>query len=107
MRLSNVLDDDGIIALGKQFPGKKANRFIEWFNYSDESIDGKSKTKAYALFESSFMDSIEVGTTKDLQQIHDYLFGELYNFAGQIRQTMKRNLMTVSQKIQGHSFQSK
>lgn len=86
MRLSNVLDYNGIIALGKQFPGKKANRFIERFTYSDESIDGKSKTKAYALFESSFIDSIEVGTIKGLQQIHAYLFGGLYDFAGQIRQ---------------------
>ncbi len=56
-RLTDMLDHDGIIALGKEFPGKKANRFIEWFTYSDESIDGKSKTKAYALFESSFIDS--------------------------------------------------
>ncbi len=85
-RLSDMLDYSGIIALGKQFPGKKANRFIEWFTYSDESIDGKSKTKAYALFESSFIDNIEVGTTKGLQQIHAYLFGGLYDFAGQIRQ---------------------
>ena len=86
IRLSNVLDYNGIIALGKQFPGKKANRFIEWFTYSDESIDGKSKNKAYALFDSSFIDSIEVGTTKGLRQIHAYLFGGLYDFAGQIRQ---------------------
>jgi cell filamentation protein len=84
--LTDMLDYDGIIALGKEFPGKKANRFIEWFTYSDESIDGKSKTKAYALFESSFINSIEVGTAKGLQQIHAYLFGGLYDFAGQIRQ---------------------
>ena len=84
--LTDMLDYDGIIALGKEFPGKKANRFIEWFTYSDESIDGKSKTKAYALFESSFIHSIEVGTSKGLQQIHAYLFGGLYDFAGQIRQ---------------------
>jgi len=84
--LTDMLDYTGIIALGKEFPGKKANRFIEWFTYSDESIDGKSKTKAYALFESSFINSIEVGTTKGLQQIHAYLFGGLYDFAGQIRQ---------------------
>ena len=86
IRLSNVLDYNGIIALGKQFPGKKANRFIEWFTYSGESIDGKSKNKAYALFDSSFIDNIEVGTTKGLRQIHAYLFGGLYDFAGQIRQ---------------------
>jgi cell filamentation protein len=85
-RFADMLDYNGIIALGKEFPGKKANRFIEWFTYSDESIDGKSKTKAYALFESSFIKSIEVGTTKGLQQIHAYLFGGLYDFAGQIRQ---------------------
>jgi cell filamentation protein len=38
------------------------------------------------LFESSLIDSLEVGTTKGLQQIHAYLFGGLYDFAGQIRQ---------------------
>ncbi|MBN2612949.1 MAG: Fic family protein [Bacteroidales bacterium] len=84
--LTDMLDYTGIIALGKEFPGKKANRFIEWFTYSDESKDGKSKTKAYALFESSLIKNIEVGTTKGLQQIHAYLFGGLYDFAGQIRQ---------------------
>jgi cell filamentation protein len=84
--LTDMLDYDGIIALGKEFPGKKANRFIEWFTFSAESIDGKSKTKAYALFESSFINNIEVGTTKGLQQIHAYLFGGLYDYAGQIRQ---------------------
>jgi cell filamentation protein len=85
-RLTDMLNYNGIIALGKEFPGKKANRFIEWFTFSDESIDGKSKTKAYAMFESSFINSIEVGKTKGLQQIHAYLFGGLYDFAGQIRQ---------------------
>lgn len=49
-----MLDFNGIIALGKEFPSKKANRIIEWFTNSDESIDGKSKTKAYALFENAF-----------------------------------------------------
>lgn len=85
-RFTDMLDQNGIILLGKEFPSKKANRFMEWFTFSDESIDGKSKAKAYALFESSFIDSIEVGTTKGLQQIHAYLFGGLYDFAGQIRQ---------------------
>lgn len=85
-RFADMLDYEGIIALGKEFPSKKANRFIEWFTFSAESIDGKSKTKAYALFESSLITSIEVGTTKGLQQIHAYLFGGLYDFAGKIRQ---------------------
>ena len=85
MRLANVLDDKGVIKLAKEFPGKKANQFIEWFTYSSETIDGKSKTKAYALFESGMLKSLEPGSIKCLQQIHAYLFGGLYDFAGQIR----------------------
>ena len=102
-RLTDMLDYNGIIALGKTFPGKKANRFIEWFTFSDETIDGKSKTKAYALFESSFINSIEVGTTKGLQQIHAYLFGGLYDFAGQIRQ---KNISKAGFKFASSRFLS-
>lgn len=84
-RLSDTLDYDGVVLLAKSFPNTRATRFIEWFTNSDETIDGKSKSKAYALFESSLIDNIEVGTIKGLQQIHAYLFGGLYDFAGQIR----------------------
>jgi cell filamentation protein len=84
-RLANVLDNDGIIELARNFPATKASRFIEWFTYSNDTIDGKSKSKAYALFDSSLLDTIGVGTVKGLQQIHGYLFGGLYDFAGQIR----------------------
>ena len=83
--LTDTFDYDGIIELAKNFPSKQANRFIEWFTYSDETIDGKSKSKAYALFDSSLLTTIDVGTVKGLQQIHGYLFGGLYDFAGQIR----------------------
>ena len=84
--LTDVLDNEGVISLAKSMPNAKSSKFIEWFTYSDETIDGKSKSKAYELFESSLLDSIEVGTVKGLQQIHGYLFGGLYDFAGQIRQ---------------------
>jgi cell filamentation protein len=83
--LSDTLDNDGILKLAAQLPGGKSVKFIHWFTYSDETLDGKSKQKAYALFGSSLVDSIEVGTVKGLQQIHAYLFGGLYDFAGQIR----------------------
>ena len=84
-RLTDVLDTDGILRLAANFPNTKASRFVAWLTNSEESIDGKSKSKAYALFESSMIESIEVGTVKGLQQIHAYLFGGLYDFAGHIR----------------------
>ena len=84
-RLADVLDYDGVVLLAKSFPNTRASRFVEWFTNSDETIDGKSKSKAYALFESNLIDNIDVGTVKGLQQIHGYLFGGLYDFAGQIR----------------------
>ncbi|MCV7192952.1 protein adenylyltransferase Fic [Mycolicibacterium brumae] len=48
-------------------------------------IDEISKSRAVALFGSADLASFEVGTTRGLQQIHSYLFGGLYDFAGQIR----------------------
>lgn len=84
-RVMDCLDSEGIVALAKKLPSPKASGFLDWFLYSDTTIDGQSKKKAYALFESGLLDSVEVGTTKGLQQIHGYLFGGLYDFAGRIR----------------------
>lgn len=50
-----------------------------------KGIDGKSLENAYHLFESDDIETIEIGTTKGIQQIHEYLFNGLYDFAGQIR----------------------
>ncbi len=83
---TDMLDSDGVTALAKHFPNNKAIKFLDWFLYSDTSIDGQSKKKAYTLFESNLINEFEVGTTKGLQQIHAYLFGGLYDFAGQIRE---------------------
>ena len=84
-RLTDCLDSKGIIELAKNFPNQKAARFLDWFLYSDNTVDGRSRKKAYALFESGLLAKLEPGSVKCLQQIHAYLFGGLYDFAGQIR----------------------
>lgn len=48
----------------------------------DEKI---SKKKALEMFETGFLNSLEVGTYKALSKIHDHLFGEIYEFAGKVR----------------------
>lgn len=83
---TDMLDSEGVISLSKSFPNNRAMKFLDWFLYSDTSIDGQSKKKAYTLFESNLINKFEVGTIKGLQQIHAYLFGGLYDFAGQIRE---------------------
>ena len=50
-----------------------------------KQIDEKSLQKAFQLFESGDIKRMEIGTTKGLQQIHKYIFGGLYDFAGKIR----------------------
>ena len=50
-----------------------------------KQIDEKSLQKAFLLFESGDIERMEIGTTKGLQQIHKYIFGGLYDFAGKIR----------------------
>ena len=76
---------DDIIALVKAIPSKKGTDFLDWFTYNDNTIDGQSRKKAYSLFESGILNNLEPGSIKCLQQIHAYLFGGLYDFAGQIR----------------------
>jgi len=44
-----------------------------------------SKQKAKQLFESGDIGRMEVGTFKGLAQIHAYLFGDIYEFAGEMR----------------------
>jgi cell filamentation protein len=85
MRKADVLDAEGVQLLAKNYPNNRASAFLDWFTYSDNTIDGQSRKKAYDLFESGLLKSLKPGSIKCLQQIHAYLFGGLYDFAGQIR----------------------
>ncbi|PDP54957.1 cell filamentation protein Fic [Porphyromonas gingivalis] len=82
---TDTFDAEGVTLLAKHINNTKATSFLDWFLYSDNTIDGQSKKKAYQLFESGILKTVDPDTIKCLQQIHAYLFGGLYDFAGQIR----------------------
>ena len=84
-RFADALDAACVQTVAQHYPNNRANAFLSWFTYSDSSIDGQSKKKAYTLIESGLLDSMKPGTIECLQQIHAYIFGGLYDFAGQIR----------------------
>ena len=44
-----------------------------------------TKKKALEVFDKKIIDTFEVGTFKGLQEIHKYLFEDIYEFAGKIR----------------------
>lgn len=50
-----------------------------------KNTDKKSLENAFQLFESGTINKIDIGTTKGLQEIHKYLFDNLFDFAGKIR----------------------
>ena len=70
---------------GKQYESKNRIQFADWILGMSDPIDEQSKRNAYELYENSILDTSEAGTIKGLQQIHAFLFGGLYDFAGQIR----------------------
>ena len=44
-----------------------------------------SKKKAAEMFKTGYLDSLKVGTVDSLIKIHKYLFDEIYDFAGEVR----------------------
>lgn len=50
------------------------------------SVEEKiSKIKAVQLFEQGYLDTLKPGTFNTLAFIHKYLFADIYEFTGQIR----------------------
>ena len=82
---TDVISQAGVDKLAKAIRNPQAMDFLDWFTYSDNTIDGQSRKKAYTLWESDLVADKDVGKVKSLQQIHAYLFGGLYDFAGKIR----------------------
>ena len=82
---TDCFTQNDITALVKLIPSSRAMDFLDWFTYSENTIDGQSRKKAYTFWESNLVADKDVGTVKALQQIHAYIFGGLYDFAGKIR----------------------
>ncbi len=79
---TDVISQAGVDKLAKISRNHQAMEFLDWFTYSESTIDGQSRKKAYTLWESDPVASKNVGKVKSLQQIHAYLFGGFYDFAG-------------------------
>jgi len=71
---TDVIIQAGVEKLARAIRNQQAMDFLDWFVYSDNTLDGQSKKKAYTLLESGLLDSMKPGTVKSLQQIHAFLF---------------------------------
>jgi len=83
--LTDCLTEKGVELLVSILPLKNRLAIQDWINGKSNPLDEQSKQRAYELFDSQIINDIEVGTINGLQQIHSFLFGGLYDFAGKIR----------------------
>lgn len=83
--LTDVIDEEGISRAVLYVPTKRRIELLKWIKGSLDPLDEQSKKRAYELFDNMLISEEEIGKTKSLQQIHAYLFGGLYDFAGKIR----------------------
>lgn len=63
LRVADILNSEGVVLLAKNYPYNRANDFLDWFTYSDNTIDGQSKKKAYQLFESDLLKTAAPGSS--------------------------------------------
>ncbi|MBP5278982.1 MAG: Fic family protein [Erysipelotrichaceae bacterium] len=88
--MTDILDQEGIDQLLLLLPSRSNESLKKWIKGLGDPLDEQSKNKAYELYDNGLLRDIEVGSTRGLQQIHAYIFGGLYDFAGKIR---TRNIM--------------
>ena len=55
------------------------------YNKTMQNEELQSKKRAIELYDSGKINDFEVGTTRGLQQIHHFLFQDVFDFAGEIR----------------------
>lgn len=105
---TDCLTEEGINMLLLLLPIKNKLAIQEWIKGKSNPLDEQSKHRAYELFDSDIINSIEIGTINGLQQIHSFLFGGLYSFAGQIREkNISKDNFTFGNALYLHETLSK
>lgn len=66
LRVADVINREGVSILAKHYPNNRANEFLDWFTYSDNTLDGQSRKKAYQLYESGLLQRLKPGSIKCL-----------------------------------------
>ena len=67
---TDMFDAEGVTLLAKHINNTKATNFLDWFLYSDNTIDGQSKKKAYQLFESGILQTAELRSINTLYNMN-------------------------------------
>ena len=105
---TDCLTEEGIDFLLLLLPIKNKLAIQEWIKGKNNPLDEQSKLRAYELFDSDIINNIEVGTINGLKQIHSFLFGGLYSFAGQIREkNISKDNFTFGNALYLHETLSK
>ena len=105
---TDCLTEEGVNLLLLLLPIKNKLVIQEWIKGKNNPLDEQSKHRAYELFDSDIINNIEVGTINGLQQIHSFLFGGLYSFAGQIREkNISKDNFTFANALYLHETLSK
>ena len=74
---TDVVDESGLNTVIAMIPSKKSDVFQKWMKNMETSLDEKSKQKAYDLFESGFIDEIEVAIHSDGRIARDVVCKEI------------------------------
>ena len=83
--LTDSLDEEGVKLLLSLIKTKDSDYFYKWIKGLANPVDEESRLRAYELYDNKLLLNLEPGKTESLKKIHEYLFKDLYDFAGIIR----------------------
>ena len=68
-RTADAIDAESVKILAQSYPNNRANKFLDWFTYSDNTTDGQSQKKVYQLYESGLLQRLEPGNNSFISAI--------------------------------------